>query len=194
MACTVLPREGFPLLGPHGATTLRPKHREMSEAFLKQLLAHLNLPLEWASELKGKIVLRFVAPEEGIIREGDPGNSLFAVLEGRLKVVRPVERTEPFTGIFWDTIAELGEGAWFGEASLLTGAPRNATVVAETACELVEIPKVAFEQSIRQNPDVLERLVDLMETRARSSEVQVPEKQLQRRELWMAQIKNWFGV
>jgi small-conductance mechanosensitive channel len=193
LACTVLPREGFALLGPHGATTLHPKHREMSEGFLKQLLTQLHLPEDWVQDLKGKIVLRHVAPDEGIIREGDPGNSLFAVLEGQLKVVRPMEQTEPYTGIFWKTLAQLKTGDWFGEASLLTGAPRNATVVAESACELVEIPKAAFEQSIQREPQVLERLVDVMEARSRSMQTQAPEKQLPR-DQWLAQIKNWFGV
>ena len=194
LACTVLPREGFPLLGPHGATTLRPKHREMSDAFLKHLLAQLHLPEDWTLELKGRIVLRHAAPDEGIIREGDPGNSLFAVLEGQLKVVRPVERTDPYTGLYWETLAALKPGDWFGEASLLTGAPRNATVVAETACELVEIPKAAFEQSIKREPQVLERLVDLMEARAKGMEAQAPEKARLRREQWLAQIRDWFGV
>jgi len=194
LACTVLPREGFPLLGPHGATTLRPKHREMSEGFLKQLLQQLNLPQEWTQDLKGKVILRHVAPEEGIIREGDPGNSLFAVLEGRLRVVRPKEGREPYTGIFWETLAELGAGDWFGEASLLTGAPRNATVVADAACELMEIPKAAFEQSIQREPQVLERLVDLMEARNRAAETPGADRAGLRREQWLAQIKDWFGV
>jgi small-conductance mechanosensitive channel len=194
LACTVLPREGFPLLGPHGATTLHPRHREMSEAFLKLLLEQLHLPAIWASELKGKIVLRQVAPDEGIIREGDPGNSLFAVLEGSVKVVRVVEQNEPFTGLAWETIATLGPGQWFGEASLLTGSPRMATVVAETATELVEIPKAAFEQSIKREPQVLERLVDLMEARVRTAETQVPEQRAARREQWLAQIRHWFDV
>ena len=194
LACTVLPREGFPLLGPHGATTLRPKPREMSDAFLKQLLDQLHLPQAWAHELKGRILLRHAAPDEGIIREGDPGDSLFAVLEGQLRVVRPEERREPHAGIYWDTVATLKAGDWFGEASLLTGAPRNATVVAESACELVEIPKAAFEQSIQREPEVLERLVDLMEGRARSAEAHSPGRNPLRREQWLAQIKDWFGV
>jgi len=55
-------------------------------------------------------------------------------------------RLDPYTGLFWDVVAELGPGDWFGEGSLLTGAPRRATVVAATACELVEVPKAAFER------------------------------------------------
>jgi len=194
LACTVLPREGFPLLGPHGATTLHPRHREMSDAFLKHLLEQLHLPALWAADLKGKILLRQVAPDEGIIREGDPGNSLFAVLEGSVRVVRVQEQSLPYTGLAWETIAILGAGQWFGETSLLTGSPRMATVVAEVASELVEIPKAAFEQSIKREPQVLEGLVDLMEARARSSDGQIPEQRAARREQWLAQIRNWFDI
>lgn len=194
LACTILPREGFALLGPHGATTLRPRQREMSEDFLKQLLEHLNLPVTWVKELKGKILLRHVAPDEGIIREGDPGNSLFAVLEGSVSVVKVVEQTEPYTGLAWETIATLGPGQWFGEASLLTGSLRSATVVAECASELAEIPKTAFEQSLKREPQVLDRLVDLMESRARNTETQVPGHRAARREQWLAQIRSWFDV
>lgn len=193
LACSVLPREGFPMLGPHGATTLHPTHREMSEGAVQQLLRQLNLPLEWASIMRGRILLRHLAPDEGIIREGDPGDSLFAVLKGRVRVVRVIHQTTPYTGLGWETIATLEEGQWFGEASLLTGSPRSATVVAENACELIEIPKSAFEEKIRQEPHILERLVDLMESR-RTSEIQAPSQRAARREQWLNQIRGWFGV
>jgi CRP-like cAMP-binding protein len=194
LANTVLPREGFPLLGPHGATTLHLRNRELSETALRDLLAKLQLPVAWVTELRGLIHLCHVAPDEGLLREGDPGQSLFSVLEGRLRVVKPVERLEPHTGLYWETVAELGPGDWFGEASLLTGAPRNATVVAITACELVEIPKSAFEKCIRREPQILERLVDLMEVRARSLGGPDTESHPGRREQWLAQIRGWFGV
>ncbi|MDP2876954.1 MAG: mechanosensitive ion channel family protein [Holophaga sp.] len=194
LANTVLPREGFPLLGPHGATTLHPRNRELSEGALRQLLGKLELPVGWAQELRGLIHIRHVAPDEGLIREGDPGQSLFSVLSGHLRVVKPVERTEPHTGLYWETLAELGPDDWFGEASLLTGAPRNATVVATTACELVEVPKIAFESCLRKEPHILERLVDLMESRARAMEGPGAEAPVGRRDQWLSQIRGWFGV
>jgi len=194
LANTVLPREGFPLLGPHGATTLHDQRREMEAGALAELLAKLQLPAAWAAELKGLIQVRQVAPEEGLIREGDAGQSLFYVLEGRLRVVKPVERIDPHTGLYWETVAELAEGAWFGEASLLTGAPRNATVVATTACRLVEVPKNAFETCIRREPNILERLVDLMEARAQGLGEAEHGSHQGRREQWLAQIRGWFRV
>lgn len=193
LACTVLPREGFALLGPHGATTLHPRHKEMGEPFLRGLLVHLGLPEAWAPALKDRILLRHVAPDEGIIREGDAGDSLFAVLNGSVRVVRPVAQSHPYTSLAWESIATLGPGQWFGEASLLTGSPRRATVVAEESSELVEIPKSAFEDQIRKEPEVIERLADLMEARARSG-FHAPEAVTTRREQWLAQIRGWFGV
>jgi CRP-like cAMP-binding protein len=67
-------------------------------------------------------------------------------------------------------------------------------VVADSACELVEVPKSAFEQSLKREPQVLERLVDLMERRAKEQEAQAPDARAKRREQWLIQIKGWFGV
>jgi CRP-like cAMP-binding protein len=163
----------------------------LSEAFLRELLEHLHLPLAWAHDLKGHVKLRHVAPDEGLIREGDPGDSLFIVLEGQVRAVRPVQQSIPYTGLCWETLGILEKNDWFGEASLLTGAPRSATVVADMASELLEIPKQAFEKNIRLEPEIMELLVDLMERRARSSSDLQP---AQRREQWLIQIRDWFGV
>jgi CRP-like cAMP-binding protein len=194
LANSVLPREGFPLLGPHGATTLHPRHHFLGEGALKELLLKLQLPVDWATELREHLHTRRVVPEEGLIREGDPGASLFYVLKGCLRVVKPVERIEPHTGLYWETVAELGPGDWFGEASLLTGAARNATIVAATAAEVLEVPKVAFETCLRREPHLLERLVDLMEARAHHSDGGEAEAHPRRRELWLAQIRGWFRL
>ena len=192
LAATVLPRLGVALLGPHGATTPHPRALAPDEPAVRRVLVQVGLPGTWAERMLGEIALKRAAPDEGVIRAGDPGDSLFFVLRGRLEVVRAEERTEPYSGLFWNVLAELGSGSWFGEASLLTGAPRNATVVARTDCELVEIPKLGFEQCLRQDPHVLESLVDLMECRAAAPAPGV--KTDGGRELWTAQIKRWFGL
>jgi len=192
LAQTVLNRLGIPLLGPHGATTPHVNPVILKEGAIRDILRKIGLPGEWAQELQEGIILRRAAPGEGVIREGDPGESLFVVMTGNLQVVRVHERTDPYTSLHWEVLAELVPGDWFGEGSLLTGAPRSATVVASASCELVEIPKAAFEASIKKNPLVVERLVDLMESRA----ARLPEarKASHGRDVWLAQIKHWFGV
>lgn len=190
---TVLPREGFSLLGPHGATTPHPPTVEPTPELMSRVVQQLRLPEHWIEDLRPFINLRKLAPEEGVIREGDAGESIFALLEGQLRVVKVAERDEPYTGLFWDTVADLRPGDWFGEASLLTGALRNATVISVTACLLLELPKNAFEQSLKREPEVLERLVDLMESRHPELHPD-SDAHKARREEWVNQIKHWFGM
>jgi len=192
LAQTVLNRLGVPLLGPHGATTPHLHPIVLKEGAIKDILRRMGLPQEWAQELQEGMVLRRAAPGEGVIREGDPGESLFMVMTGSLQVVKVAERSEPYTGLFWDVVAELGPGTWFGEASLLTGAPRNATVVASAPCELVELPKPAFERCLKSHPQVVDQLVDLMAARA-AQQAEAP-RAAHGRDVWLAQIRNWFRL
>jgi small-conductance mechanosensitive channel/CRP-like cAMP-binding protein len=195
LMATLLPREGFSLLGPMGPTTRHPPVPHPSPDQMADLVARLNLPAHWAEDLRPHMVLREVAPGEGIIREGDAGQSIFAVVSGQLQVVKVREGEQPYTGLFWDVIATLGPGQWFGEASMLTGAPRNATVVAETACELMELPKRGFEASLKREPEIVERLVDIMESRHPDAHAaQEAGRKHLLREVWQKQIRTWFGL
>ena len=194
LAATVLPREGFRLMGPHGPTPLvAAAETKPPTVLMAEVIRELGLPEHWTKDLQPHLRWRRLAPGEGVIREGDPGDSLFAVHRGTLQVVRPEEREEPYTGIFWKTVAELGPGQWFGEASLLTGVPRSATVVALTEAEVLELPKEGFEASLRREPELLDRLVDLMERRGQvASEANTPKES--RRAQWSRQVRAWFGV
>ena len=59
----------------------------------------------------------------------------------------------------------LKTGDTFGEMSLLTGAPRNATVVAESDLRLLEIGKDALGPVLQANPAIAESLSRLMADR-----------------------------
>ncbi|BDU78484.1 cyclic nucleotide-binding domain-containing protein [Mesoterricola sediminis] len=192
LAQTVLNRLGVPLLGPHGATTPHVPPLVMKEGTVKDLLRKMNLPAEWATELQQGIVLRRAVPGEGIIREGDAGESLFMVMAGALQVVRVAERTEPYTGLFWEVLADLGPGDWFGEGSLLTGSPRSATIVAAAPCELVEMPKAALEACLKRNPQIIEGLADLMASREPRPEEAPRAASLH--EEFLDRIRRWFRM
>ena len=194
IVATVLARESIPLMGPNGAGAVDPRPALPDAAQLDSLVRLLQLPAHWTRDLEGKVRLRHKAPGEGVLREGDPGDSLYAVLEGKLSVVRPKKQETPYHGLFWETKAELGPGAWVGEASLLTGAPRRATVVATTATLLLEMDKAAFESSLKREPEVLGKLADLMARRAasRATEEQLPPGGF--RDNLIRQIRAWFNL
>jgi len=193
LATTCLPREGFGLTGSHGSTTTYSKPSPLDTDKIQDLLTKMELPVQFADSLGGLISIRHAAPGEGIIRGGDAGESLFWVLKGTLSIVQAESRTQPYSGIYWHTTSELKVGDWFGEASLLTGAPRRATVVAVTPCELAEIPKEAFESVLRADPNFVEHLVGVMERRNHQLNTD-KQSSLPPKEQWRNAIKAWFGL
>ena len=85
---------------------------------------------------------------ERIVRQGEPGESMFVVIEGAARVF-----IEPATDV-----AAIERGGCFGEMSLLTGDARTASVAARTDCVVLEISPDAFNQIARLNPAALDRV------------------------------------
>jgi hypothetical protein len=107
---------------------------------------------ELLAVIRGLRLLTFEAGDI-IITEGEPGQSLFVLTTGTVKVfVR--DRAGRNVGL-----CPLGEGAFFGEIATLSGRPRSATVIAASRCELLELDKPALEAILKVHPrvrDVLE--------------------------------------
>jgi CRP/FNR family transcriptional regulator, cyclic AMP receptor protein len=82
---------------------------------------------------------------EVIFHQGDPGDSLHVVASGAVKIVLP--STEGEEAI----IATLRPGDFFGELSLLDGAPRSATAAALEPSETLVLPRSAFYQLLDED-------------------------------------------
>jgi small-conductance mechanosensitive channel/CRP-like cAMP-binding protein len=93
---------------------------------------------------------------QAIVREGDPGASMFIVRRGEAAVTVAGADGE---------LARHREGGFFGEMSLLTGDPRTATVTAVTDCELIEIGAEAFRRVVLADAAVVERVTAAVATR-----------------------------
>ena len=107
-------------------------------------------------ELARGAQLREWAAGEAIVREGEPGSSMFVVCDGVAVVTLDAGRRE---------VARLGRGQFFGEMSLLTGEPRTATVVAGSDCRVLEIAVEDFRRLVLADPAVVERVVTAVNTR-----------------------------
>ncbi len=81
----------------------------------------------------GTLVLRRLPADTLVIREGEPGTSFFFVASGQLRVYATdgLGRQTP--------LAQLGEGAVFGEMALLSAQPRSATVGCIGEVDLLEV-------------------------------------------------------
>ena len=63
-------------------------------------------------------------------------------------------------------LARAGDGSFFGEMALLTGAPRQADVRALTYCRLLVLRKADFDRFMHENRDVRLKIYQIAETRA----------------------------
>jgi CRP-like cAMP-binding protein len=93
---------------------------------------------------------------EAVVRQGQPGRSLFIVRRGEASVALAGTEGE---------VARLRAGDVFGEMSLLTGEPRTATVTAASDCDLLEIDADGFRRVVMTNPSVLERITSVTAVR-----------------------------
>src|SRR5580693_420051 len=74
-----------------------------------------------------------------IFQYGDPGDKLFLILEGKVRISREV------AGMGEEALAVLGPGEMFGEMALLDESPRSADALAHERCRLLVITKDAFD-------------------------------------------------
>lgn len=94
------------------------------------------------------------AKGETVVKQGGEGSSLFVIIEGEVNII-----------IDGHYIAKLRKNDFFGEMSLLSGAKRNATVVANTECLLVEISKECFEEILKRHKELLDKLSTILAER-----------------------------
>ena len=83
-----------------------------------------------------------------LVREGEPGDALFIILEGEAAVRHEGEE-----------VARVGPGSYFGELAILDGAPRSATVVAATDVTVAVLGIRMFRTLLREFPDLAEQLL-----------------------------------
>lgn len=91
-----------------------------------------------------------------IIRQGDPADRFYVILDGTVDVSRSEAAGEPARHI-----RSLGPDDAFGELGLLNGAPRSASITAETAVRLLALDAPVFLDLVTAGPELAPRLLAL---------------------------------
>src|SRR5262249_1615670 len=99
-------------------------------------------------------------------------------------------------------VASLHGPTVFGEMGLLTGEPRQATVVARTACECYRLRKAVFEDVLVKRPGLADRISRILAERQNSLERKSQDlaahddarRRVRMREEILAQIRRFFGI
>ncbi len=88
---------------------------------------------------------KLIRAGEAIFQRGDYTNTFFMILEGEVSLQRPDQPDAPI---------KLERGQFFGEDSLVSGRPREATAIAGTDCILVEISRRTMLKLMNSNDEV----------------------------------------
>jgi small-conductance mechanosensitive channel len=104
---------------------------------------------EQRRELASATDVKVFGSGEAIVRQGEPGQSMFVVGTGRASVILEPGGHE---------IAIIQQGGYFGEMSLLTGEPRSATIVARGDARVIEIDADRFRRLGLAYPEAIEQV------------------------------------
>jgi len=119
--------------------------------FLRQCPIFTQLTPRTLTEVADQVVPEKHPAGAVIVRQGDPGDKFYVIKSGSVDVIID-------DGTSRRTVATLGKGDFFGEAALLTGEPRNATVVAREDLELYTLGKEEFRAVLQASATFEEEL------------------------------------
>ncbi len=133
----------------------------------ERVLARVDLFSRLTDEQRRDIAtasaIRLYGAGEVIVRQSDPGQSMFIICSGAAAVVLEPGRRE---------VAVIGTGGYFGEMSLLTGDARSASVVARGDTAVLELDAELFRALGAADPKAVEEIgVAAMTRRAQLAQI-----------------------
>jgi CRP/FNR family transcriptional regulator, cyclic AMP receptor protein len=119
-----------------------------------------------ATELRDLLSTKTVPQNTRLFRQGDQGDAMYLIESGRVRIsIRDDDDAEL-------TLAELAQGDFFGEMSIIDGRQRSADAQVIEDANLAVLSRDAFLAFVRTNPDVaLEMLAALTDRLRRTDEL-----------------------
>ena len=146
--------------------TLRRRLRDVRQRTMPRGFSPLHD--EVFRDLRPYMEERFYETGSVIIRQGDPADDFFVLVQGRVQVEHEeheeVEDLDDFDyepTSTYTVIAELGLGDFFGEMALLSDAPRNASVVVTERCQVLALSRGAFNLYLEESQPAFQRLREI---------------------------------
>lgn len=94
-------------------------------------------------------------PGEHLFYRGEVGDTMYFIHHGQVDILGESEQV----------LVSLRDGAFFGEMALLKSAPRSATAVATSYCDLFILEKSAFEQVMQKHPTFKQHIEEVAQSR-----------------------------
>lgn len=115
-----------------------------------------NMPEQGLNDLANIMEVVTVEKNTELFHKGDPGDKMFMLVSGSVDIYEDDH-------IF----AQLHDGEFFGELSLLDGEPRSASVTATSNCVMLQLRRDPFYEAISKHPAVLSGIVHTLCKRIR---------------------------
>ena len=121
--------------------------------FLRKCPLFAEQPAQKLSEFAQRMETEFYDPDEVVFNAGDAAEKFYLIAAGRVQVQRPdLAGKEIF----------LNAGQFFGEVALLTGDPRNGTIIAREPTEFYTLNKADFTEALKTSRSFEQELKDIV--------------------------------
>src|SRR5215472_7996006 len=136
-------------------------------SYFKQVSMFADLPEEDIQALSSVTKRRTFRPGEVIFHRDDPGQVLYMIKEGKVKIciISPDGQEV--------SLAVLGKGEYFGEFALLDGLPRSSDAVALEKVECYTLQRSDFHKAILKNPKIAIQVLEFLTKRLRNTDQMV---------------------
>jgi CRP/FNR family transcriptional regulator len=101
---------------------------------------------------------QIVKDKDVIFFEHEPGNELYIIQEGEVRIFKIVNNNEVLLNI-------LKPGDIFGEMAILENKPRNATATASGTVKLMAVSKTNFDFVVKKHPEIADKIITLLSER-----------------------------
>lgn len=131
------------------------RKRKLYESFLEKVPILATLQKYELLTVADALETANFSDGEVIIRQGDPGDTFYIIVEGEVQV------SQLRGGGVEEEIARLTAGQYFGEIALLTDRPRAATVRALKDCKCVKLDRARFVRVMGPCEEILRRNMNI---------------------------------
>lgn len=139
----------------------------MNLELFRQVPLFADLEEQDIKSLTSMLTRRRYPKDSVIFFEHDPGDSLYLIVSGRVRVTILADDGREIV------LAVLGEGDFFGEMSLLDNEPRSATAIAMEDTEVLIIHQKEFFSIVEKRPPILIKLLSVISSRLRKANHQI---------------------
>ena len=99
--------------------------------------------------------------KEIVIRQGDPGDTLYLVIDGEVAVIKAQEDNSEIE------LDRIESGDYFGEMALFEQIPRTATIRTVKPCRMLLLHKQQFDEMVREYPQIALEICKVLSSRIR---------------------------